>query len=244
MKKGEAHVPEPRLGLFFLREDILLNGNLTNMSLDVYRISETNSTSCSGVEVEGNKNRINHVRLIHSFCLPQIKEDEYETIEITFPSQPSFPLTSPPQKNLPFTSNPLSAVLLIEVIIRTDLFREPWRTFTFIAHLHTLLGLILEAVDSPNQDSSEISRVPWDVWGPHTTRMLADDSTEDICYTASTGMRCIWLHGPQLEVLDFGCYCTTRKQLCRRQCGEVFQSTWSTPRASIPFQQALLRRMF
>jgi len=244
VKKGEAHVPEPRLGLFFLREDILLNGNLTDMSLDVYRISETNS--CSGVEMEGNKNGINHVRLIHSFCLPQIKEDEYETIEISFPSQPSFPLTSPQKTNLPFTSNPLSAVLLIEVIIRTDLFREPWRTFTFIAHCHTLLDLILEAVDSPNQDSSKVSRVPWDAWGPHTTRMLADDSTEDICHTASTGTRCIWLHGPQLEVLDFGCYnLKTALQTTVRRGGPVhlvdFESIY--PISAGPFTKDVLTNL-
>jgi len=103
------------------------------------------------------QNRINHLRLIHSLCLPQIKEDEYETIEITSPSQPSFPLTSPQKANLPVTSNPLSSILLIEVIIRTDLFREPWRTFTFIAHRHTLLDLILEAMDSADDSATRRS---------------------------------------------------------------------------------------
>jgi len=90
VKKGEVHVPEPRLGLHFLREDLLLNGNLTNMSLDIYRISEPNSTSWLSHETEGNEIGANHVRLVHSLGLPRINEIDYETIEIFCRSQPLF----------------------------------------------------------------------------------------------------------------------------------------------------------
>ena len=205
VKKGEVHVPEPRVGIHFLREDLLLNGNLTDMSLDTYRILEPNLTSCSGMETEENKSIINHVQLVHRFGLPQIKENHYETTEIFCHSQPSCSLPSSQKTNLPFTSDPLSAILLIEVGIRRDDWgSENFRKFTFIMHRRTLLNLTLDVVDSPKKDSSEIDRVPWAAWGPNSTRMLADDFTDLNCLTAVNGTRCIWLHGPHLEVLDFG----------------------------------------
>ena len=216
VKKGEVHVPEPRLGLHFLREDLLLNGNLTNMSLDIYRISEPNSTPWLSHETEGNEIGANHVRLVHSLGLPRINEIDYETIEIFCRSQPSFPLPPPREPNLPFISNPQSAILLIEVgIQKADWGSEPFRTFFFIVHRRTLLEMALEAMNSPIQDLSEVERVPWDSWGPHSTRMLTDDSITEDCSAASTGTRCIWLHGPHLEVLNFGCHQTDVRTMQR-----------------------------
>ena len=78
------------------------------MSLDIYRISV----------MEGNEIGINRVRLVHSFGLQQINEDDYETIEVNCRPQHSFPLTSTPRSHRPFTGDPLNAILPIEVVIR------------------------------------------------------------------------------------------------------------------------------
>ena len=84
------------------------------------------------LEAEGNETEIDRVRLVHSFGLPQINEDDYETIEITCRPQHSFPLTSTPKLNRPFTSDPLSAIFFIEAVFRrADFGAARYLTFTF-----------------------------------------------------------------------------------------------------------------
>lgn len=211
VKKGEVHIPEPRLGLLFLQEDLLLNGNLISMSLDAYRISENTSTSSQGLEMQSNEIGANCICLIQSFCLPEIDVDEYETTHITVRAKPSLPLVSLQSTALPFTSDLKSALLLVEVDIRkADYGSEPSRVFTFITHRQTILDMALQAMDSPIQYSSDVKGIPWHLWGPKSTRMITGASMMYGGAGASAGTRCISLQQDCLEALDFGRYKASR----------------------------------
>lgn len=201
-KKGKrTNIPDKHQALQFLKEDTLLHGRSLDLCLDMYHIPAATSHG--------------EICVIEQLGLPGIKKEFSDTllydIDISLPdnstSVASFTESSEPKTTRPFITDPLSSILVIDLMVQ-DRYQMP-RYFSFITHRRTLLDRADTALSrhSKPKDAGILipdGKVAWDEWGPDATRMFWRNERYSTALLASNGTRYFALKNDEIEVYDFG----------------------------------------
>ena len=204
-KKGEKmNIPDKHKGLVFLREDVLVHGRSLDLCLDIYHIP-------ASIPPAGDSD----IRLIEQLGLPKIKkefrDDLLYDIDISFGNNPSsvtsFTECFDPKTTKLFTTDPLSSILVIDLMIQDKY--QMSRYFAFITHHRALLDRAVAAISRHDKGSeagvpsSLGHEVSWEEWGPDATRMFFRNERYSTARTASCGTRFLVQRENEIEVFDF-----------------------------------------
>ena len=201
-KKGErTNIPDKHQALEFLKEDTLLHGRSLDLCLDMYHVPASTSHG--------------EICVIEQLGLPGIKKEFSDTllydIDISLPnnstSVSSFTESSEPKSTTLFTTDPLSSILVINLMVQ-DLHQRQ-RYFSFITHRRTLLDRTDAALSrhSKAKDAGILipdRKVTWDEWGPDATRMFWRNERYSTALLASNGTRYFALKDDEIEIYHFG----------------------------------------
>ncbi|PPQ84340.1 hypothetical protein CVT26_011349 [Gymnopilus dilepis] len=174
-KADPVHVSNP--GLVFFREDMFLNPNMANSTIDIFHISETS------------------VVLVKQLSFPALQPGRLITF-IACRGDPSprakgaFPKHTPPWR--PYANNPEDAVIIFAIQIGGEMQipNDHADHYFMVVHRRALLSL-LDASDF--ELDTPITSVPWESWGPSITRWLPAPSAAMNFITLSAGQRFVLL---------------------------------------------------
>lgn len=169
-------LPDRCTNAIFLREDLLLVPNTSACDFQVYHVPASSSSSPS-------------IRLIFSLGLPPLANSMIiENIEAQCQPNPTqismFPRHFPTKR--PFMNDPTAAIIIFSIsIIQHCAGSEDTDAadFVLVVHRKSLLDLIpFDFLEDPNALPTVI---PWDSWGPPSTRWFDDDNfaVESIIYS-------------------------------------------------------------
>ena len=160
----------PNGDLLFLREDLLMVCDMKDLSFDIYCVfPESGATNGTG-----------GVQLIQSLLLPQLANKaslEYIFFKRSHSSIVSNPSSSFAQHGLqerPFINDPLSAIVCINLCIMPSSGHNT--IYDFVSPLRAFLARAIEALDAyqkveyPEERPRVVTPVPWNLWGPKSTR--------------------------------------------------------------------------
>jgi hypothetical protein len=176
-------------GLTFLREDLLLNPNVVQKTLDIYHIPLSSLSSPASTTSTS-------VRLIHSFRLPAFKACHRIT-NASCRSDPnptsnnSFPKYTPTDR--PFINDPACAIIIFTFTIQG---KTGFITGNMIVHRKALLDSLTSSsmqcmVPTALTTVTETtSTTPWEDWGPPNTRWFNVDFPT-MFITTTAGQRCV-----------------------------------------------------